>query len=423
MSLYTASRELHELDFFSFPVAGKTPTIANWQRERATPEKLRRWFADRSDLNIGLRMGGGVFAVDLDAKHDGMAAWTSFVKKRQVPITATALTGGGGTHLLFKSPKATRIGNAVGWGGMPGVDIRGQGGFIVVEPSIHPDTNRDYVWLRTPRMGIAPAPRWLLDALGGRRRATKAQPLGPTRSGEVGRLVADLIDRFPIAGPGQRAGAFAKVVPSALGRGYDEETVKAAVLGWWGHFHANGLCSTAPDLEMIERYIAQLKRSETFGRAIGTDHRAERQRIILPANTQAALRTPIEPGPIPLVSLDTIGSNIPPTRRLCETPHEEAFVEGLLVQALHQIDSGEVGPLKFTRTQICEIVADRHPEIHWANPQFERLKSKYIDRDGKPATRASLLRQTAEGNRAWGSKAANPSAYEPTGLTALVRPG
>src|SRR5262249_125364 len=68
------------------------------------------------------------------------------------PATVVSLTGGGGRHLLFAHPGRT-IRNKVGL--RPGLDVRGDGGYIVLPPSLHASGNR-YVWERDP--GRAPLP-------------------------------------------------------------------------------------------------------------------------------------------------------------------------------------------------------------------------------------------------------------------------
>jgi len=59
-----------------------------------------------------------------------------------LPITLTANTGGGGTHYLFQIPAGSTIRNSAS-DIAPGIDIRGDGGLIVVAPST---TQGTYTW-------------------------------------------------------------------------------------------------------------------------------------------------------------------------------------------------------------------------------------------------------------------------------------
>jgi hypothetical protein len=54
-----------------------------------------------------------------------------------------SLTGGGGVHVLFVHPVGQTLPNAVEL--LPGVDFRGDGGYIVAPPSSHP-SGAQYVW-------------------------------------------------------------------------------------------------------------------------------------------------------------------------------------------------------------------------------------------------------------------------------------
>ncbi|MEZ5691952.1 MAG: bifunctional DNA primase/polymerase [Rickettsiales bacterium] len=46
---------------------------------------------------------------------------------------------------------------------MTGVDVRGDGGYVVAPPSLHPNGN-NYEWANSPfENDIADAPEWLLD--------------------------------------------------------------------------------------------------------------------------------------------------------------------------------------------------------------------------------------------------------------------
>lgn len=80
-----------------------------------------------------------------------------------LPDTVHAITGSGGSHYLFKYQEG--IGNKVDI--LPGIDIRGDGGYIVVPPSKH-ISGRQYEWELSSRPYVNPivdAPQWLLDKI------------------------------------------------------------------------------------------------------------------------------------------------------------------------------------------------------------------------------------------------------------------
>lgn len=106
-------------------------------------DQIRQWWTRWPDANIGLHCGpAGVLALDLDtykAQYAGTELLTQ--EERQ---TTTSLTGNGGEHLLYQMPTGERFGN--GGGKLPaGVDIRGDGGYLVLPPSVHPSGPR-YQW-------------------------------------------------------------------------------------------------------------------------------------------------------------------------------------------------------------------------------------------------------------------------------------
>lgn len=78
-----------------------------------------------------------------------------------MPDTVEAITGSKGSHYLFKYHKGIK--NKVDI--FPGIDIRGDGGFIVVSPSIHISGNQ-YQWELSSlpsQVSVKEAPKWLLD--------------------------------------------------------------------------------------------------------------------------------------------------------------------------------------------------------------------------------------------------------------------
>jgi len=122
------------------------------------------------NANIGLLTGSevGFYALDIDPRHGGDNSLTNLIEEYgQLPYTVIQHTGGGGLHYLFNCPNLQK--NRAGV--LPGIDIKGDNGFIVVAPSIHPDTRQAYEWAEFPsKEGIAAPPQWLSDLL------TKTKP-------------------------------------------------------------------------------------------------------------------------------------------------------------------------------------------------------------------------------------------------------
>lgn len=149
-------------------VAGqKRPSIDDWTTRATTDaDQLGAWFDGQHHdigLALGERNGSWLFVVDID-RHDvdGEDAWRALCDEHgySEPETWEATTGGGGRHLWFTSPHEIRNGRLA-----PGVDIRGHGGQVVVEPSTHASGQR-YAWVNSPLDDMAgpdPAPAWLLE--------------------------------------------------------------------------------------------------------------------------------------------------------------------------------------------------------------------------------------------------------------------
>ena len=158
---------LADLGFRIHPLItkNKVPIIKAWQIKASTdPAMIRQWNSIHKDCNWGVATGGesGIFVVDLDIKAGGLKSWTKITKDKDLPETAVVLTGGGGKHLYYKYPKNVEIRNSASKVGK-GIDIRGDGGQVVIPPSIHPN-GTPYAW-ETPPNKIAKPPKWLLDLI------------------------------------------------------------------------------------------------------------------------------------------------------------------------------------------------------------------------------------------------------------------
>lgn len=164
---------------------GKHPRLLNGLKGATTNTGLiTGWFTKWNNLNIAIRTGAGpdgagLFAIDIDPHHGGDQSLAQLVEEHgKLPITVAARTGSGGSHLLFIYPDQSSIKNRAGV--RPGIDVRGDGGYLIVSPSQHAcgDT---YGWRRgkgPADVPLAPAPAWLLDLI--KRPSRKIPPSATT---------------------------------------------------------------------------------------------------------------------------------------------------------------------------------------------------------------------------------------------------
>lgn len=134
----------------------KRPAIAwrEFQSHRATAAQLEVWLHHMPRANIAAVTGAlsGIVVMDIDPQHGGEESLAEIEREiGKLPETVESRTGGGGRHLYFAHPGG-HVGNRAGI--RPGVDLRGDGGCIVLPPSTHP-SGRAYEW----RPGHAPGER------------------------------------------------------------------------------------------------------------------------------------------------------------------------------------------------------------------------------------------------------------------------
>jgi hypothetical protein len=104
---------------------------------------------------LAVRTGAtaGVVVVDIDPRNGGR------VIPELMPPTRAVRTGSGGWHLYYTHPGGP-LGAKIA--GLPGVDIKADGGYVVAPPSVHPTTGRPYRWVG--QRPIAAMPAALVDA-------------------------------------------------------------------------------------------------------------------------------------------------------------------------------------------------------------------------------------------------------------------
>jgi hypothetical protein len=116
-----------------------------YQQRCPTPSELRTWFTHWPEANLAVVTGiqSGLVVLDVDAAHGGVENLAALEDRHgELPATLEAITGGGGRHLYFGHPGGF-VPNRVAI--EPGLDLRGDGGYVVVPPSVHP-SGRPYAW-------------------------------------------------------------------------------------------------------------------------------------------------------------------------------------------------------------------------------------------------------------------------------------
>ena len=127
---------------------GKRPRIRKWPKRATTDEAtIRSWWRRWPSANVCIATGeaSGVVVLDVDPRHDGEASLKVLIEADDGLLeTPTSRTGGGGYHFFFQHPGG-RLANKVNV--LPGIDIRGDGGYVVAPPSIHV-SGEVYSWIR-----------------------------------------------------------------------------------------------------------------------------------------------------------------------------------------------------------------------------------------------------------------------------------
>jgi hypothetical protein len=151
----------------------KEPLTAHGFKDASTDtSRIRAWWSRWLDANIAtptgkrfgkIVVGGKIFTlvvVDVDPRNGGYDSLAELHEEGyELPLTFTVKTGGGGFHHYLRCPAGVEIRNSEGKLG-PGLDIRGEGGYVLVPPSV---TEERYEVLH--KRPLAEMPEWLIERL------------------------------------------------------------------------------------------------------------------------------------------------------------------------------------------------------------------------------------------------------------------
>lgn len=197
------------------------PTWAEYQIRLATEEEVREWFTRWPEANLAIVTGrvSGLVVLDLD----GPAAVQAARERGGLPPTPCVVTKRG--YHYYLSHPGQKVKNAATLGGVKGLDVRGDGGYAVAPPSVHP-SGRQYTWAkgRSPDdLPLAPCPGWLVELLADRDQAANPEP--GREPGWVEQLLAGVPE-------GQRDDACTRLAGHYLGKGLPESEVIMLLLAW-----------------------------------------------------------------------------------------------------------------------------------------------------------------------------------------------
>ncbi len=151
MSMMDEAIKYAEMGLAVFPVRRtKAPYTPHGCKDAKTDIRvIKSWWKRWPDAGIGIATGsasGGIVVIDIDIDEDkgvygdeSLREWEA--ENGELPETWRAITGRGGYHIYYRTDE--KIKNTTNL--YPGVDIRGDGGYVVAPPSIHQNGNY-YQW-------------------------------------------------------------------------------------------------------------------------------------------------------------------------------------------------------------------------------------------------------------------------------------
>jgi len=195
-------------------------------------EQITKWWTEHPYASIGMATGpgSGLWVLDIDQPNGPENLQNIERKYGVLPETLTQKTGGGGLQYFFtwngheirnSSSKVSK-----------NIDIRGNGGYVILPPSSHPSKNK-YQWItKTPP---TKAPDWITDIAVNANSKTA----NPTHTDNVSaynqKALAGEITRLATATEGERNdtlnGAAHALGQLIAGNGMDRSVVESSLMG------------------------------------------------------------------------------------------------------------------------------------------------------------------------------------------------
>jgi len=260
----------HGWPVFPCKPRGKQPLVSRgFHSATRGPETIREWWRRWPEANIGIPCGDDFTVLDIDGP-DGESALNALGREHGPPLPDTlAATTGRGRHLYFG---ACGLRNSTGRIA-PQVDVRADGGYVIVPPSIHPG-GVEYEWAQGQPftdwpMPLPDLPNWLRERA---RSRTSARP------SDHGRGAAMAVQEGKPIPEGQRNELLFRKGCSLRANGLGGDAISAAL-------HAENAARCRPLLPDAE--VSQIAR-QAAGYPSGSSSRGagpEQESLLIPHRT------------------------------------------------------------------------------------------------------------------------------------------
>lgn len=220
-----------------------------FRHRRPLPAELAAWAARWPEANLGVVTGAvsDLVVLDVDPRADGEASLAALEAVfGRLPATLVVRTGGGGRHLYYRHP-GEPVRCAVGL--RPGLDLKGDGGYVVAPPSLHP-SGRAYRFEGDPLRPPAACPGWLLGL------AREARPRPGADRPDWSRLLREGLRE------GERNSRLAALAGLLLRHGLEPALVEDLLAGW-----NLGRCRPPLAVEEVARIVESIRRTRERARA------------------------------------------------------------------------------------------------------------------------------------------------------------
>jgi len=132
-----------------------------------------------------------------------------------LPPTRTVVTGSGGHHLHYRIPVNARVKSRKL---ADGIEVKGEGGFVVLPPSLHPETGQPYRWQdETAPIAELPEAFWRPEAKAGAPVIAKDK------------AIAELLRGVP---QGERDNAAIRLAGRLVAKGLSDDEIELLLLAW-----------------------------------------------------------------------------------------------------------------------------------------------------------------------------------------------